>query len=674
MTPRHDSHSVWKRGGAWLIRVTVATAVVVMLGFAILASLRAVYPYELEWIEGVNLDEIMWIADGRPVFGPPQVEYIPILYTPLYFGVSALLVNLMGPGFLAPRLVSILASLGCFYLLHRLVRQETGRTSAGLIAAGLYAATFFLTGKWMDLAKVDSLFLLLVLLAFACGRNIRGSEVRSGIWLAAGGILWAAAFFTKQLALPIAALFLPFSLAASRGRSWLLWLTALATGLTAYWILERMSAGWFSFFTVSTYTKHALNSDPWEFWKLIRGSMGPAVLLGVLYAAQFVRGALARRPALSGNPLLMIGFASALVLGSWGVYMKMWTYLNGLMPACLGLSLLAGLAIGRVIAWWEATPVGGARRADGLRFGGLAMCLALVLLQFGLLVRHPAEALPAAADRAAAQRFVERISRLPGAVLIHNHGYYGHLAGKGAWFNSVALGDVMGNSRPGSVDFDQRRQHVLEVHDRAVSSQRFEWVVVDEAAASWLPWYVNVDGFDFAPGVFYPVTGARTRPESLMRRNPVARGGVYPLTDPLWSGFLQGNWSEPQPWGRWFSGEDGPDAQPAGLRMALIQETGYEIRIALSLAESASLDEAGGPAPGDAATPCVQVDVQWNAQPVGIVCLAAGDEQTVNVSVSREMVREGLNDLQFLLKSPAREVRVRVTRIDIVAGSPPADG
>jgi hypothetical protein len=663
-----DSPPPWSRAGALLTGVSVTVALAWLAAFTILVGSRAAYPYELEWIEGANLDEILWIADGHAPFGPPRLQLIPLLYTPLYFVASAALVKALGAGFFAPRLLSILASVGCFALLFRIVRQETGKAAAGTVAAGLYAGTFFLSGKWMDLAKVDSLFLFLVLSAFAVGRRACGDDACSARRLMASGVLWATAFFAKQLTLAIAVVFMPFSLVATRGRSWLQWSTALAAGTLAFWALEHTSEGWFSFFAMSTFTKHSFHPERWEFWKLLWRGLWPAAVLSILHVVVLVRRLSAHRQAWCGNQLLLPGFALALVSGGWAVYLKKWTYLNGLMPACLGLSLLAGVAFGQVIVWWEGGQGRWSPRAANWRFGGLAAGVALVLLQLGMLARHPSEALPTAADRAAARAFVERVRQLPGTVLINSHGYYGRLAGKGSYFNSVALSDVTGNDRPGSADFERRRQQVIEVRARAVSEQHFDWVIVDEVETSWPPWFLYVESFGFPPAAFYPVTGARTRPESLMKKNPVAKGGTYPLTDPSWNRYFSGSWSVPQPWGRWIRSKPAKrrrhftEAAPslAGLQIALSAEADYELRIDLTL------DCVAGAPSGDAGVSAVRLDMAWNGQRVGSELLSTCDERTASFQVSRESIRDG-SELQFLLSAPAR-YRVRITGLDI-AGS-----
>ena len=103
---------------------------------------------------------------------------------------------MLGPSYLALRLVSLVSSLACFALLAGLVRRETGSAVAGAGAAGLLAATYFATGTWFDVARVDSLFLAFSVAGLYAVRRMRGP--RGAV---AAGVLLAAAALTKQTGL-----------------------------------------------------------------------------------------------------------------------------------------------------------------------------------------------------------------------------------------------------------------------------------------------------------------------------------------------------------------------------------------------------------------------------------------------------------------------------------------
>ena len=157
---------------------------------------RLGYPFELEWLEGGAVGIVQRAAAGHGLYVQPSLHYVPWPYPPMYFWTSAAVAHVTGVGFLALRLVSFTASLATFVVIYILVRSGTSDRVAGVCAVGLYAATFRLSGAWLDLGRVDSLFLLLFLLAVLVARRAR--SWRGGI---AVGALVFLAFFTKQTAL-----------------------------------------------------------------------------------------------------------------------------------------------------------------------------------------------------------------------------------------------------------------------------------------------------------------------------------------------------------------------------------------------------------------------------------------------------------------------------------------
>src|SRR5262245_44459077 len=170
------------------------------LCWIVLASLRAGYPFELEWIEGAILDTVHRALAGRTLYPAPSLEFVALNYTPLYYHVAAWAARILGPGFLALRLVSILATLATFVVLFEWVRRVTASRMAGLLAVSLYAAGYRLSGAWFDVARADALYLLLLLVALAV-LHLDPSRLRAGI---VAGVLVVAAFFAKQTAVIVA--------------------------------------------------------------------------------------------------------------------------------------------------------------------------------------------------------------------------------------------------------------------------------------------------------------------------------------------------------------------------------------------------------------------------------------------------------------------------------------
>ena len=299
-------------------------------GYAGIALARLGYPFTLEVLESNSLVEVHRILAGQPLYAAPSVSYVADGYPPLYFAVSAAAAGVLGQSYLALRLVSLLSSLACFAIVTRLVQRETASAAAGLAAAGLLAATYFVTGTWFDVARVDSLFLALSAAALYAARWAR---TRRGAIIA--GLLLGAAFLTKQTALAegaavLAALALGprrrLAVAAALAYAAVLGGSTLALGLASH--------GWYLYYVFEQMSEHSLSaSAAGQFWAgYLLPTLGLAIAAALLGARRLPPALLAGCAALAAE-----GYA-ALVHAGGGV--------NDLLPAYLAVSLLAGLALG----------------------------------------------------------------------------------------------------------------------------------------------------------------------------------------------------------------------------------------------------------------------------------------------------------------------------------------
>ena len=147
-----------------------------------LAYHRLRYPFELEWMEGGGLAQVRRILGGEPMYARPSMAYIPFIYPPLYYYTAAAASRMMGQeGFLPLRLVSFVSSLACFVLIFRMVLKQTGDRTASFLSCALFAATFRAGGAWLDVARLDSMFLALFLagvyvIAVEQARVLHGQE------------------------------------------------------------------------------------------------------------------------------------------------------------------------------------------------------------------------------------------------------------------------------------------------------------------------------------------------------------------------------------------------------------------------------------------------------------------------------------------------------------------
>ncbi len=460
------------------------------------AANRIGYPFALEWLEGNSLVEVRRILAGQQLYPAPGVGYVPDGYPPLYFAVGAAAARLLGASYLTLRLVSLMSSLACFWLLARLVRRETGSAAAGTAAAGLLAATYFATGTWFDVARVDSLFLALSLAGLYAARRMDG-------WRGAvtAGALLAAAALTKQTGLAEGVAVLAVLLAGPRRRlaavAALTW--AAVVGLSTL-ALGLASGGWYVYYVFALMGQHSLDGTSFGwFWTALLTGLGLAVAAVVLGARRVPRELLA-----GGAALAVEGYA-ALVHSGGGI--------NDVLPAYLAVCLLAGLSLGggrrpgsecapdrRVSRWALAAPA------------------VLVLAQTVLLVSvgfRPAQQVPSAADRAVGTRVVAGLRALGGTVAVPADPGLSLLAGQAPVAHQDAAYDVLRASGQGAADRFRRSAA------RAVAARQFSAIVTDDPGVP--------DGYPPALGRYYqrcpqpllagvpagefrPVDGAAVRP------------------------------------------------------------------------------------------------------------------------------------------------------------------
>jgi hypothetical protein len=491
----------------WSTRLGVAVGLAYVAVYVAIALLRMGYPFELEWMEGSSLGHVDRLLHGQPLYVKPGLDFTPFIYPPLYFMVASWVAKLMGTGFLPLRLVSFAASLGCLVLIYTYVRAAGASRWPAVLAACLFAASYRQGGAWLDIGRADSLFLML-LLAGAVALRRSPSPWIGGV---VGGALFALAALTKQSALFIAA---PVGLAVlitdpKRGVGFAATLAVVFAA--SVWALDRQSGGWFLFYTFGLPRDHPIIGQLLRgFW--IQDLLGPLGIALVLGAAHFfVAPARPRWRALALDAALWVG----LIATGYATRVRVGSFVNVVVPAYLGVSLLFGLGLAALDAL---------RRADSATGRRVERFVALLLIaQFAVLAYKPWEQLPTPADRAAGQQIVESLHRVEGEVWVPRHPYLAVMAGKPWRAHELALQDVL---RP--TETAQARELLAEIR-AAARSRRFALLVLDDE--TWIhhefqPYY-RLEAHMFGTGetnLFWPKTGYVTRPDFVWVPKPDSVG------------------------------------------------------------------------------------------------------------------------------------------------------
>lgn len=481
-TPDADGAAGWlprlARTLPWILVALPALYQIVLLSTAV--GGRLLYPYDLEWMEGGMLHHALRIHEGLGIYGPPSVDFIPYLYTPLYPSMLALFSGAFGLTYALGRTFSLIALLGIGAVAgaslgskrHAHVHHEPVWAGV-LLALGLFAATYPFVEGWFDLVRADTFFLWMVTAGLA--GLPRWAKVGTGLGgharVAVGGAVLALAFFAKQTGIIYVAFGGLVVLVVNWRRVPAYVVMAGALGLGGTWLLNTTTQGWFWIYIRKIHGTHDFNMD--RFWKSFGNilwhfpalTLVVAITLVVVFVTRIAKGPLPR--ATHAFLLWTPVFAVSVLIGAvgWGTE---FAHFNAYMPAFLHGALAAGAAIPALYActrmWWGDRP----RAELGANIAALAAAIPLALACWTSRW-NPQRYIPTEKDRAAGAKLVERIRAIEGDVWMPSHPWYAYLAGKTPHVHRMGIKDVTA----------RQPREVLGL-DEALRTHAFSAIVLDE--------------------------------------------------------------------------------------------------------------------------------------------------------------------------------------------------
>ncbi len=415
----------------------------------------------------------------------------------MYFYLSAAASLLFGSGLFPLRLVSFTASLVSFTVIFLIVRAETRNVKVALLSTGLFAATFRVTGAWLDVARVDSLFLALWLLFiyFVRGRKTFGLSVLTGL-------LAALAYLTKQTAL-IACLPVLVYLFWSNWKYALscLAVAGLAVGITTL-VLNQASAGWYGYYVFGLLSQQT-QWLPLEFFTFWNDDLLVHLPFAILLAVFFLVG----RPKRDRSNLIQwAAILAGALAGTFITRVKIGGYDNVLLPAYAVISILFGLGLNELLKTIRQLHVDFRGRLEEL-------LLAACLIQLVILAYNPFAQIPTKADLQAGQKLVSLLSDVKGEVFLPDHGYIPTLAGKNSYAHESAIWDVL----RGDQQTKGKTFLAGELKD-AIHRQFFDEIILDsDLDLNWCcveidQTYTRVGEVFQDQTSFFTVTGDKKRP------------------------------------------------------------------------------------------------------------------------------------------------------------------
>lgn len=172
------------------------------LSFMVISLYRIGVKFNMGPFEDMSLHVSLQILQGKLPYLDATVYYIPAIYAPFYFYLSAFFIKIFGVSLFSirlPSLISVLLYIPIIYLLGKKLLIKSSRKENILfttISFGLFLSSYYLTDLWIDLAKVDALFIFLLLLTlFSQFKSTENQKIYPVIFLA---IVSVAIALTKQ--------------------------------------------------------------------------------------------------------------------------------------------------------------------------------------------------------------------------------------------------------------------------------------------------------------------------------------------------------------------------------------------------------------------------------------------------------------------------------------------
>src|SRR5512132_206325 len=87
---------------------------------------RITYPYDLDFIEDNMLMQAIQVSLGKPVYVPPNADFVPQVYMPLYTLLGGWIFKVIPPSYFPLRLLSFLATLLTAIMIFFISKRVSG--------------------------------------------------------------------------------------------------------------------------------------------------------------------------------------------------------------------------------------------------------------------------------------------------------------------------------------------------------------------------------------------------------------------------------------------------------------------------------------------------------------------------------------------------------------------
>lgn len=483
----------------------IITLIIISLYFIVLVFTTIIqrinYPYALEWMEGGSLIQVQRIQNSDPMYTKPTLDYVPYIYTPFYFLLSALFSALFGIQFFSLRLVSFLSSLGTGIIILLLVHRVEKKWWVKYLGLGIYMSIFKLTGFWFDIARVDSLSVFLLFLGFLLQQN------QNSISQILSGCIFTLAIYTKQtILIPIAFIFL--YLFIFNKQDFVKRITpCVLSSIAIFIILEMRSDNWFSFLILKQTAQHSLNI----FERIIPASF--TVLIPVLplllpstlfFLFQLNKNNVHSQPHYVNQIFFfLVGLYTYSLIST----INPGSYHNVLLPFYAGLSLTSTLGVALVYHYSSQNKI----------YSLLQIIFTAILVYYFCSVNFSlVDNVPSSKDKIQGDKIVELIQDIDGEVYLSSASYLNIYADKNPNAHWIAISELLGGFGGSS---DTLGYEIMTDLQQRIDAGFYDLIVLDSLPETYRISMSDNYKLEFSleENDFYPLSGSATRPKYFYR-------------------------------------------------------------------------------------------------------------------------------------------------------------
>jgi len=484
-----------KKEGKILKSLLFIIALFYIFLYLYVAISRLFYPYELEWTEGGMFDIGHRILKGLPIYTKPTPDYVPMMYAPGFYLVSAGAIKLFGENLWSLRVISFISSIICGILIFKIVRGITKSLFWSFIGVSIFFGAFKITGFWYDIARVDSLFIMLVLLSLYIL-----IPFHNNLSIIAAVITLSFAFFTKQGGMFFILSALLFLLLNNYKKCLLFFLIIpVCLGITL--LLDHICNGWYLYW-VYKLPKYQplLHYKLMEFFKTDLLKHIPILCFyGIFWIFLFIvtRN---RKNIFNFELVIFLFFLSSFIVSLFGRGIEGGVE-NAIIPLVAILSIISGILLSSLL------------KKKNVLFH--LFIYGTALIQFIIFFYNPIHQIPSKMDRACGDRFLNTLSSINGDVFLPYHGFYLIKVGKKPCAYTMGLFDVLKDKDNGRTLMDDWTNLLKEKLEKKGYSAIITSTEGSPSFEAFIRNYYKPAGYLFNPEEkgFFTKVGWKRRPD-----------------------------------------------------------------------------------------------------------------------------------------------------------------